>query len=301
MDDNKRALRMDRARAILRNAAFLAMDKEHKMQVLEKLIAKGLSPVDLDVLVTETRNMTIPRVTGIPATNVTFETLIGDPLFEIIRYLDYQAVNSLCSTDRRLRSFCETRRRDIWRYLVARDFPESYPDLLKQSSHETNGSGNYWKKFYIYATNVKEGRVKFKFLAKSPSLYIVKRDYMNPIWANPSGLAPNPASYYFLRLDKTDRAIAYYYPTSYSVINSRIRIPPGENHPINLVRVNLNPPPGIPIRIEEIPWDESVLGEQLRYTSGKGIINWYNSTYTLKFSFDGGTNLQFTVYSVEPL
>ena len=50
-------------------------------------------------------------------------------------------------------------------------------------------------------------------------------------------------------------------------------------------------------KVEEIPYDESVLGENLFYRRGDGKVSWFNDTYELKMEYDG-MRLVFNVYFI---
>lgn len=64
------------------------------------------------------------------------QSIIGDPLFLTVKYLDHNEIESLCSTDKKFRAWCQKNKNNIYYHLLARDFNydfsrglPSYPKL----------------------------------------------------------------------------------------------------------------------------------------------------------------------------
>jgi hypothetical protein len=56
------------------------------------------------------------------AQNAELRSLIGDPLFRIIEFLDVTSINNLCASSSEFSDFCKRRESQIYRYLLVRDF-----------------------------------------------------------------------------------------------------------------------------------------------------------------------------------
>jgi len=138
--DNLRAQKLAKAREIVLSNAFLQMSLEKRRQIIKGMLAKGLHPGDLPLVLAprnndnnNLNNFTVSNsvadnrriTTVVPDVNkpiiAGLTTMGRDPLFNIIKYLDHRSINALCSTDTALHNFCYDNKFNIWNYLVARD------------------------------------------------------------------------------------------------------------------------------------------------------------------------------------
>lgn len=58
-----------------------------------------------------------------------YAVLAGNPLFKLVENLNYKDLKNLCSTDRRVRSYCDAQKLPLWRYMIRRDFPNRYDGI----------------------------------------------------------------------------------------------------------------------------------------------------------------------------
>ena len=73
----------------------------------------------------------------------TIDDLTEDARFEVIKNLDYQSIDSLCSTNRLFRRFCVSFEGNIYKYLLQRDYGIDSPrDVARQQYLQARGVQN---------------------------------------------------------------------------------------------------------------------------------------------------------------
>lgn len=151
-----RRSRISKARVILTHRGFLEKPEAQKRAVIASLLAMGLSASDLALLERELSGVApmIPRqqLTAFTPQKSEIHTLVGDPLFEVIRKLDWKSIDRLCRTDRTFARFCENKREAIWNFLFLRDIrPGGMPLDRKMIPRGVKSvSGEYAaKEFYL--------------------------------------------------------------------------------------------------------------------------------------------------------
>ncbi len=212
------------------------------------------------------------------------EKLNKDAIVLIALELDYLEILNLCFTSKKFnKHICLNK--FFWMNKIKKDYPK-ISDNIFNNKHKINN----WKELYIRIYRVKNGTAKFlKFnMSKSLTGEIMKQ--YTPKWSNPSGLLPNDMNGWTLRKDKSNSNIVYLYPSTYYTIPTRQKPKNGENHPTIMLKITF---PNI--KIEEVKWDESVLGDRLHYRRGDGIVNWFDDIYTYKMQYNGMNNI-FSIF-----
>lgn len=217
------------------------------------------------------------------------DKLPPDVLIRMALDYDMPEILSLCLTSKRINGIiCENSK--FWMNKLIRDYPKTFQKVKEIGATD-------WKKYYSRAYKVTHSNYNQMKLYTSEPLYHRVMEQYTPKWANPSGLLPNDVNGWTLRKDKNNSEIVYYYPSSYYKLFSSPPQRPkeGENHPNIMLKIMFHPKP----QIEEVPWDESVLGEVLHYRRGDGKVSWFNDLYEIKMEFEGGShNIVFNVYFI---
>lgn len=216
------------------------------------------------------------------------ETLSGDVLRKIMLEFDLPDIIPLCKTSKRFnQSVCDNQ--IFWMNKVKRDYSEQFRVIFDRKIPVN------WKNLYMKIYSVETGKAKFRKIRRSIPLNSYIMSSQDQKWANPSGLLPSIMAGWVLKRDKNNSSVVYFYPGTYYQIFGPVVPKQGENHPNIMLKISFPE-----ATIEEIPWDESLLGETLFYRRGDGKVSWFNETYDFKIEFDGGSRYTvFTVYSIE--
>lgn len=209
-----------------------------------------------------------------------------DILMEIALGLDMPELLKLCLTSKRINGLiCNNKL--FWLNKVKRNYPKTYIAYFKKDTSPD------WKSIYEKIYKISKGDVEYIPLYKKSIADRMREDLK---WRNPSDLKFNDASGWSLRKDKKDSSIVYLYPSSYyhfaipyTYINGvGTKLPnygtpkEGENHPKIMLKITFPQ-----IKIEEIEWNPDVLGENLHYRRGDGVVSWYDDMYQTKITYDG--------------
>jgi len=214
-----------------------------------------------------------------------FDKLTRDSLILTGLELDLPEIINFCKSDVRLdQIICKND--SFWMNKLIKDYPQTYKKLSEMDKKN-------FRKYYERAYNITNGNYNSSKIYTSKSL---TDEIMKQYTANPPGLLPNDMNGWTLRKDKNNSKMAYLYPGSYYKIFGNQRPKEGENHPTIMLKFTVSE-----LKIEEIPWDESVLGEVLHYRRGDGKVSWFDDLYEVKIEYDGGGRyLVFNVYLVSP-
>jgi len=222
--DDLRAQKLSKAQEIVSNKGFIKLPEIEQRKIVERMLQNGLHVDDLPLLSLSYNNLFFNTNTNsnirynsvsntnsnmIPS-NASLNKLGRDPLFSLIRHLDYKSINALCSTETYLYNFCYNNRAIIWNYLLARDFhlPLSLIPPGETSTGELRAKDYYLKRKEggtAYAT----GRLAV-FLNKNQ---LTRDEIMNTqleysiITMLPTPVKFNPEEDLPLKDSKTNRAI----------------------------------------------------------------------------------------------
>jgi hypothetical protein len=215
------------------------------------------------------------------------DTMSPDVLMRMVLEFELPDILPLCKVSKRFNKLiCNNE--IFWMNKTIKDYPKQY-QIIKDRNIKVN-----WKNLYYKIRAVQSGKAKFIRLRTSKSLSNEIMKSNDPKWANSSGLLPNGLQGWSLRLDKNTNSITYFYPSMYYSISPPQVPKQGENHPQIMLKISFPD-----IIIEEIPWDDSLLGEVLSYHRGDGRVSWVDETYSFKMEYDGGRKMAFAIYSIE--
>ena len=218
------------------------------------------------------------------------ESLPKDLIMTIALEYNLHDILFTCLMSKRMRDIiCDNE--TFWMNKVRRDFPDTFNNLVKKEQTEKFS----WKALYERRHDVDNGNVKYGLLYHESAFPLMQTNE----WKNASGMEYNSMQGWSLRRDKNKLNVFYLHPSTYlSLFGPRPK--EGENHPLQLIKIEYSnemdyyaesPKPILTI----IPWDATLLGEDIQYRRGDGKVSWYDDLYRYKFEFDG-TRYNFSTY-----